>query len=131
MGQNSPGADSSLTGNESLTGSEVAALGRVRKVTRLLDAAFRIPGTDIRIGIDPILSIVPVAGDLAGAVLSLYPVVEAYRLGVSWRTLATMLSLVAVDAVIGSVPVAGSVFDALWRANEWNYRLLERELTAD
>lgn len=112
----------------SLTTDEAAALERVRTATRLLDEAFRIPGTDFRIGLDPVLSILPVAGDAAGAVLSLYPVVEAYRLGVSNRTLLTMLSLVAVDAVIGSVPILGSVFDALWKANEWNYRLLERQL---
>jgi hypothetical protein len=113
----------------SLTGSEAAALERVRVVSRLLDSAVRIPGTNIRFGLDPILSIVPIAGDAAGAVLSLYPVVEAYRLGASRRAIGTMVLLVAVDAVAGTVPVLGSVFDALWRANEWNYRLLERELT--
>ena len=114
----------------SLTGSEAAALERVRVVTQLLDAAVRVPGTEFRIGLDPILSILPIAGDAAGAVLSLYPVFEAVRLGASWRTLATMLALVAVDAVVGSIPVLGTVFDALWRANEWNCSLLERELTS-
>ena len=114
----------------SLAGSEAAALERVRVVTQLLDAAVRVPGTEFRIGLDPVLSILPIAGDAAGAVLSLYPVFEAVRLGASWRTLATMLALVAVDAVVGSIPVLGTVFDALWRANEWNYSLLERELTS-
>ena len=114
----------------SLAGSEAAALERVRVVTQLLDAAVRVPGTEFHIGLDPILSILPIAGDAAGAVLSLYPVFEAVRLGASWRTLATMLTLVAVDAVVGSIPVLGTVFDALWRANEWNYSLLERELTS-
>jgi hypothetical protein len=119
------------TGTASLlTGSEAAALERVRVVTQLLDAAVRVPGTEFRIGLDPVLSILPIAGDAAGAVLSLYPVFEAVRLGASWRTLATMLALVAVDAVVGSIPVLGTVFDALWRANEWNYSLLERELTS-
>lgn len=111
-----------------LTAGEEAALDRVRTVTRLLDEAVRIPGTDFRIGLDPVLSILPVAGDLAGALLSLYPILEAYRLGVPWRTLAAMVLLVAVDAVAGSVPVLGSVFDALWKANEWNYQLMERHL---
>lgn len=123
MEQRSTGADAALTG------TEAAALERVHGVALLLDAAVRIPGTDIRIGLDPILSVVPVAGDAVGALLSMYPVFEAVRLGVSRRTVATMLALVAVDAVVGSVPVVGSVFDALWRANQWNYRLLERELT--
>ncbi|WP_236039678.1 DUF4112 domain-containing protein [Haloarcula salinisoli] len=112
----------------SLSTDEAAALERVRTVTRLLDEAVRIPGTDFRIGLDPILSILPVAGDAVGAVLSLYPIVEAYRLGVPNLTLLGMVSLVAVDAVIGSVPILGSVFDALWKANQWNYKLIEREL---
>ncbi|MFC6758189.1 MULTISPECIES: DUF4112 domain-containing protein [Haloarcula] len=112
----------------SLTADEAATLERVQTVTRLLDEAVRIPGTEVRIGLDPILSILPVAGDAAGAVLSLYPVVEAYRLGVPSRTLLLMLSLVAVDAVIGSVPILGTVFDALWKANQWNYGLMERQL---
>lgn len=111
-----------------LTPAQAASLDRVRFVSRLLDEAVRIPGTETRIGIDPILSIVPVVGDAAGAVLSLYPIVEAYRLGVPNRTLLLMLSLVAVDAVIGSVPILGTVFDAFWKANEWNYRLLRRRL---
>lgn len=111
-----------------LTEGEAAALARVRTVTRLLDEAVRIPGTDFRIGLDPILSLLPVAGDAAAAVVSLYPIVEAYRLGVPGRTLVVMLTLVAVDAVTGSVPVFGSVFDAFWKANAWNYRLIERHL---
>jgi len=113
----------------SLTGAEAAALERVRVAARLLDSAVRIPGTEVRIGLDPVLSLVPIAGGALGAVLSLYPVLEALRLGASWRTIAAMVAMVAVDAVAGSVPVLGAVFDALWRANEWNYRLLERELS--
>lgn len=118
--------DSTVT---SSTGAQAAALERVRVAARLLDSAVRIPGTDVRIGLDPVLSLVPIVGDALGAVLSLYPVLEALRLGVSRRTIATMVATVAVDAVAGSVPVLGTVFDALWRANEWNYRLLERELS--
>ena len=113
----------------SLTGAEAAALERVRVAARLLDSAVRIPGTEVRIGLDPVLSLVPIAGGALGAVLSLYPVLEALRLGASWRTIAAMVAMVAVDVVAGSVPVLGAVFDALWRANEWNYRLLERELS--
>lgn len=111
-----------------LTAAEAAALDRVHTVSRLLDDAFRVPGTDFRVGIDPVLSVLPVAGDAVGALLSLYPIAEAHRHGMSKRTLATMLGLVAIDAVIGSVPVLGTVFDALWKANQWNYRLLERHL---
>lgn len=111
-----------------LSAGEAAALDRVRSVSYLLDNAVRVPGTNFRFGLDPVLSLLPIAGDLAAAVISLYAVVEAYRLGVPKRTLLAMVGLVAVDAVAGSVPVLGSVFDALWKANEWNYRLLERHL---
>jgi len=111
-----------------LTPAEAGALDRARFVSRLLDEAVRVPGTQFRFGLDPILSLLPIAGDFAAAVLSLYTVFEAYRLGAPKRTLATMLTLIAVDAVVGSVPVLGSVFDALWKANEWNVRLLERHL---
>lgn len=117
--------------SEGATTAEEAALERVRKVSRLLDDAIRVPGTDFHIGIDPILGILPVAGDGVSMLLSLYPVLEAYRLGMSRKAIAKMLSLVAVDAVIGSVPLLGPVFDAFWKANTWNLRTLERHLGED
>jgi hypothetical protein len=113
------------------TADEVATLERVRALGRLLDDVIRVPGTDYRIGLDPILGILPVVGDLVAAVLSLYPVLEAYRLGVERRTIARMLALVLVDAGVGSVPVLGTVFDAFWKANEWNARTLERHVEGD
>jgi len=114
--------------DDGATTAEAATLERVRTVSRLLDDAVRVPGTDYRIGIDPILGILPVAGDGVAMLLSLYPVLEAYRLGMSRTALAKMLSLVAVDAVVGSVPVLGPVFDAFWKANKRNLRTLERHL---
>ncbi|AQL42138.1 hypothetical protein BV210_05165 [Halorientalis sp. IM1011] len=105
-----------------------AALRRARGMADLLDEAFRVPGTDFRIGLDPIIGVLPVAGDSVAAVLSLYPVLEAYRLDAPRRTLLWMLLLVGVDALIGSVPVLGPLFDAVWKANEWNVRALERHV---
>lgn len=113
---------------DGLTAREAAALARVRRLSRVLDSAIRVPGTEIRFGLDPVLSLLPVAGDAAAAMISLYTVAEAYRLGAPKRTLATMLAVVAVDAVAGSIPLLGPVFDAFWRANEWNARLLARHL---
>ena len=107
---------------------EWAALDRVRRLARLQDEAIRVPGTDFRFGLDPVLSLLPVGGDALAAAISLYPIAEAARLGAPKRTLAAMLGLVAVDAVVGSIPVLGSVFDAVWKANTWNRRLLERHL---
>lgn len=108
--------------------SEEATLKRVRAVSKLLDEAFRIPGTDYRIGIDPILGILPVAGDAIPTLLSFYPIVEAYRVGAPKRMLAKMTALVAIDATVGSIPVVGTIFDAVWKANMWNLRMLERHI---
>jgi hypothetical protein len=113
------------------TADEAAALERVRRVGWLLDDAIPVPGTDYRVGFDPVLGLLPVAGDLLAAVLSLYPVLEAHRLGVERRAIARMLAMVAVDVGIGSVPILGTVFDAVWKANEWNVRTLERHVEGD
>jgi hypothetical protein len=111
-----------------LSAHEQQVLDRVKTVAKLLDEAVRIPVVGVRIGIDPIVSAVPVAGNLLSTAFSLYPIVEAYRLGVSGKTIAAMVTLVAVDALTAAVPVAGTVVDAFWKANEWNVRLLERDL---
>jgi len=101
---------------------------RIETLGRLLDGAVRVPGTEFRIGLDPILGILPGAGDTVASVLSLYIVFEAYRADVPRATLLKMLSYVAVDTVIGSIPVLGTIFDAVWKANQWNARLLADHL---
>lgn len=113
-----------------LSGDVEATLERVRWVGDLLDEAVTVPGTNYRIGLDPLLGIVPVGGDAIATVIGLYIVGEAARIGVSRSTLALMIGLIAVDAVIGSIPILGTVFDAGWKSNKWNVRLLERELAA-
>lgn len=125
------GFDWRETLDEALPADEQATLDRVNRVSDLLDEAFEIPGTNYKIGLDPLIGILPVAGDSVATVISLYIVGEAARAGVSRSTLATMLGLVAIDAVIGSIPVLGTIFDAVWKANTWNVRLLERELNAE
>jgi len=124
-------SDSSSGRESDATPREEAALGRARKASRLLDEAVRVPGTDFRVGIDPILGILPGAGDAVAAAISLYPVVEAYRLDAPRETMALLLALVAIDAVVGSVPVLGPVFDAVWKANEWNVDTLEDHVHGD
>ncbi|MFB6171341.1 MAG: DUF4112 domain-containing protein [Haloarculaceae archaeon] len=107
------------------------ALRRARTASRLLDDAVRVPGIGVRVGLDPLLSAAPSpVGDVVGAVLSLYVVHQARRLGVPRPTLARMLVNVGVDAAGGSIPVAGVLFDAVWKANERNLALLERHLHA-
>lgn len=99
------------------------ALARVRTLARVMDRGLRVPGTDFRVGLDPILGVLPAAGDAVAALASLYIVAEACRADVPDRVLARMLGHVAVDLVVGSVPLVGPLFDAVWRANEWNARL--------
>lgn len=113
---------------EELSESDQAALERARRAGTLLDEAVEIPGIGYRVGIDPILSIMPVSGDLAGAALSMYIVAEATRLGVPPKTLVRMLANIGVDTVGGSVPVAGTLVDAVWKANQRNVALLEDHL---
>lgn len=97
-----------------------AALERMRTVAMVLDESVEIPVIEYRIGVDPLLSMLPGIGDALSAGISLYIVVEAARLGVSFTTLLGMLARASVDAVGGSIPVVGPVFDAVFKANKWN-----------
>jgi hypothetical protein len=93
-----------------------------------LDAGIRIPGTNLRFGLDPILGLIPGGGDAAGAVLSGWILVEAVRLGASRATLLRIAGNVALDAGLGAVPIIGDIFDFAWKANLRNVALLERHL---
>jgi hypothetical protein len=101
-------------------------LRRARRVATLLDDAVRVPVVGVRVGLDSIVGLLPVSGDLAVAVCSLYIVFEAARCGVPRRTVARMLANVALDLAVGSIPVVGDLFDAFWKANRRNVRLFER-----
>lgn len=107
-----------------------AAVDRIRLVARLLDEAVRIPGTDYRIGVDPIVGVAPGSGDAITGLASLYIVAESARLGVSPQTLLKMLVNVSIDVGGGSIPVVGTVFDAVWKSNKRNVELLVDELDA-
>jgi hypothetical protein len=98
----------------------------LRRWARLFDSAFRIPGTQIRFGIDPILGLVPGIGDLASPVLSVFILWQAARLGVPKIVLMRMVINAVIDALSGLVPVVGDLFDFGWKATEWNMALLER-----
>jgi len=103
---------------------------RVRVLAKLLDNSFSIPGTGWRFGFDAIIGLVPVIGDLVGAALSGYIVLEAARADVPSFTLARMLMNVGIDALVGAIPALGDVFDAAWKANIKNVSLLEQHLVA-
>jgi hypothetical protein len=101
-------------------------LARLDAVAKLLDIAFILPGTKIRYGVDGVIGLIPVVGDLIAAALSLWLVREARALGAPWHITARMLGNVAIQGVVGAVPVAGDAFDVLFRANIRNVRMLRR-----
>lgn len=105
-----------------------AAVRRMRFVARLLDDSVRVPGTRLRVGLDPILGVVPGAGDAIAAALSIYIVLESARLGVPFLTLLRMIANVSLDFAVGSVPLLGTLFDAVWKANRRNLELALAEL---
>lgn len=97
---------------------------RLQRLAWLLDSSISIPGTGRRIGLDGLIGLAPGIGDLAGALLSSYIVAQAARLRVPWSVLARMGANVAVEALVGVVPLFGDLFDFAWKANERNVRLL-------
>jgi hypothetical protein len=104
----------------------VKSLAWLRQVADLLDARFRIPGTTIRFGIDPILSLIPGVGDLASPAFTIALLAQAVYQGVPRVIMLRMLINGLLDALIGAVPVAGAVGDLFYRANLRNLALLER-----
>ena len=103
-------------------------LARLEALAKLLDVAFILPGTNIRYGIDGIIGLIPIVGDIVATALSLWLVREARALGAPWHVTARMLANVAVEGTVGMVPIAGDAFDVMFRANIRNMRLLRRWL---
>jgi hypothetical protein len=97
----------------------------------LLDEAFAIPGTNQRVGFDALIGLIPGVGDTLGALLSTYIIVEAARRGATPWMVTRMLGNVAVETVIGVVPIAGDLFDVLWKSNMRNLALLGDTLARD
>ena len=103
---------------------------RVRVLAKLLDNSISIPGTRFKFGFDAIIGLIPGVGDVLGAILSGYIVLEAARAEVPLVTLARMLVNIGIDTLLGTIPAAGDVFDALWKSNLMNVALLEQHLGA-
>ena len=101
-------------------------LARLDALSKLLDMAFILPGTNIRYGIDGLIGLIPVVGDLITTAISLWLVREARALGAPWHITTRMLANVALDGVVGMVPLAGDAFDVMFRANVRNVRMLKR-----
>jgi hypothetical protein len=108
------------------SGLDPVHLERLRGYARLLESAFRIPGTRWRVGVDALAGLIPGLGDIMGGILSSVIISEAVRAGVPRPVLLRMFLNVAVDVVAGAIPVFGDAFDIFWKPALRNLALLER-----
>jgi len=113
---------------ENTAPSRADAVRRMEMVANLLDSAFVLPGTSQRIGIDAIIGLVPGFGDIITTLLSSYVIWEARNLGVSRWAMGRMLGNLAIHATIGVIPVVGDIFDAFFRVNQRNMRIVRKQL---
>ncbi|HUR66886.1 MAG TPA: DUF4112 domain-containing protein [Chitinophagaceae bacterium] len=98
-------------------------------LAKLMDAQFRIPGTNIRFGLDGLLGLIPGVGDFSSFLISIYIVSAAVNKGASGFVLARMLVNISLDALVGAVPLLGDIFDFAFKANQRNMKLLKEHYT--
>lgn len=111
-------------------GEREASVARLRRLATLLDTAVRLPG-GIRVGADAVIGLAPGIGDAITTLLAAYIVAEAHRLGLPRAALWRMAGNVALDAVLGSVPILGDLFDVGFKANIRNLAIIEKHLGTD
>ena len=114
-----------LTRLRQLTPADEQRLAGLRRIADLLDNAFEVPGTSYRIGLDPVIGLFPVIGDLVSPLFTIGILLQARQLGVPKVVQARMLVNVTIDTLLGIVPVVGDLFDFAWKANDKNLALLE------
>jgi hypothetical protein len=101
------------------------SLKLVEEVARFLDSSFVIPGTKIRFGFDPIMSLIPVLGDFITFLISAGLIYTMYNQGASRKVVIKMVLNSTLDAIIGAIPGVGTIFDVFYRSNDRNVRLLK------
>ena len=105
-----------------------AVRNRVEAMEKVLERAFVIPGINRPIGVDSIVGLVPVVGDIVTALMGAYIVWEARNLGMSKLQLTRMAANVGIDTALGAIPLAGDLFDFFWRSNSRNLRIIRKHL---
>ena len=109
-------------------GGPEESVARLEALGRLMDGAFVLPGTNIRLGLDAIIGLVPVAGDVISGLVSSYLIWEARRLGAPRWLIGRMMVNTFLDTTIGAIPLVGDAFDVMFRANMKNMALLRRHM---
>lgn len=100
----------------------------IKRISFILDSAIPIPGTKYRVGLDPIIGLIPGVGDGLMSLVSSYIVLSALQMNVSRWTLVRMVYNILIESVVGIIPVVGDLFDAYWKSNERNRVLIEANL---
>lgn len=106
----------------------MAVLRRVEMLEHVLESAVALPGLRRKVGLDAVIGLVPIAGDVVAAALGMYLVWEARNLGMSKWQLARMTTNVGVDTLLGAIPVAGDLFDFMFRSNRRNLKIIRRHI---
>jgi len=118
-----PGAN----GRVRRAGTDTLTDENLEHLAGLLDDAFHIPGTKLRFGLDAIIGLIPGVGDMLSSVASFIIIFAAWQRGLPQVTIARMVANVAVDTIVGAMPLVGDLFDLAWKANRMNMRLLQRD----
>jgi hypothetical protein len=111
-----------------LAGGTEESVARVEALARLMDGVFTLPGTNLRLGLDAIVGLVPVAGDVISGLISSYLIWEARRIGAPRWLVARMMANTLLDTTLGAIPLVGDAFDVMFRANMRNMALLRRHM---
>ncbi|MCJ8508877.1 DUF4112 domain-containing protein [Rhizobium lemnae] len=107
-----------------LDAEKLRRIGRLVRLARVMDSAVRIPGIGLRLGADSLLGLLPVVGDATGALIGGFIINEARRLGMPQNKLLQMAGNIGVDAVLGSVPLLGDVFDVYFKSHRRNVQMI-------
>ena len=111
--------------------SQLRNLNRIRRISRLMDTAFKIPVLGVKVGWDPVLGLIPGLGDLIATAVSAYVIVLAARFRLPRAIVAQMVLNIGLEAVVGTVPLLGDLFDAFYKSNVRNLKLLEAHLQSE
>jgi hypothetical protein len=103
-----------------------SGIDQLRRLAGILDSQFRVPGTNFRFGVDALVGLIPGFGDFAGAIASTVFLVQGLRTGAPRAVMGRMFANVVIETLVGAIPGLGDLFDASFKANQRNLRLLER-----